>query len=163
MAISIIIFINGLFGLNCSITSFSIINSMEQTKRLCQIDVQVTQLKVEIRFPCQITYSVRLGNEEIQSEQNSKLKDYKTSFSNKVTISGEIDYDERYLSKLGILNVYVISGSRKNIVGTLEFDIAEILNGSGTVELETQLIRCLDKNSSIKLRINARPLGSKLM
>lgn len=91
------------------------------------------------------------------------MNNYCASFSKRVTISGEIDYDGVYLSKLGVLNVYVVSGKRRNIIGTLEFDVADILNGKGTAELEAQLIRCLDKNSFIKLRIAARPLASSLI
>ena len=40
-----------------------------------------------------------------------------------------MEFHGEYLCKLATLNVYVISGNRKNIVGTLEFDVAEILNG----------------------------------
>ena len=113
------------------------------------------RLTIEIKFPCRITFSVRVGKQEEFSTESVTLDSGRAEFLQPVTAVGRLfHYEGSYSEKKCYLTVYVESSSGRNIAGVCTLDLAAYASQQW-VTVERQLERCPDRTARISLRVRS--------
>ena len=127
------------------------------------------RLTIEIKFPCRITFSVRVGTshcysgkQEEFSTESVTLDSGRAEFLQPVTAVGRLFHYEGSYSEEKVqsqllqcyLTVYVESSSGRNIAGVCTLDLAAYASQQW-VTVERQLERCPDRTARISLRVRS--------